>query len=102
MKYGMYFVLTYGNIIYISYVIYIFVWQYWIELIQSVIKVDSFNYLMNARTKMFGVVQGSTKIIADLPSCDQLPIVFFVAYYDLLQNKFVFVANSQITTKNYL
>ena len=51
MKYDMYFVLTYGNIIYISYVIYIFVWQYWIELIQFVIKVDSFNYLMNARTK---------------------------------------------------
>ena len=42
-----------------------------------------------------------TKIIADLPSCDQLPIIFFVAYYDLLQNKFVFIANSQITTKNY-
>ena len=42
-----------------------------------------------------------TKIIADLPSCDQLPIIFFVAYYDLLRNKVEFVAKSQITTKNF-
>ena len=56
---------------------------------------------MNARTKTFGVVKGGTKIIADLPSCDQLPIIFFVAYYDLLRNKVEFVAKSQITTKNF-
>ena len=42
-----------------------------------------------------------TKIIADLPSCDQLPIIFFVAYYDLLRNEVEFVAKSKITTKNF-
>ena len=41
------------------------------------------------------------QIIADLPSCDQLPITFFVAYYDLLRNEVEFVAKSQITTKNF-
>ena len=66
------------------------------------LKVDSFNYLMNACSKNVWspIYSPFIQIIADLPSCDQLPIIFFVAYYDLLQNKFVFVANSKITTKS--
>ena len=61
----MYNVMKYGNIIYISYVIYILIWKNWIELMKSVIKVKIFNQLMNAGRKTFGVVYGSIKITVD-------------------------------------
>ena len=98
MKYVMYFVLTYGNTIYTSYIIYIFVWQCWIQLMRSVIKVENLNQLMNAGTKTFFLVYGTGEKELEM---DIVVISYesLVAYCDLLQNKYMVVAYSQITTK---